>query len=146
MAAARSTLCCLVMTLTHSGRVAHICVGNLTIIGSNNGLSPDRRQAIIWTNAGISLIGPYGANFSEILIEILTFPLKNAFENVVCEMTAILSRPQWVNCVMWMSHVYSHIMQEFNCWVFWIINHPLDPCERGYSTLDYLSSLVDRVV
>ena len=44
--------------LTHRGRVTHICVGNLTIIGSDNGLSPGRRQAIIWTNAGILLIGP----------------------------------------------------------------------------------------
>ena len=56
--------------LTHWGRVTHICVGNLTIIGSDNGLSPGRRQAIIWTNAGILLIGPLRANFSEILIEI----------------------------------------------------------------------------
>ena len=44
--------------LTHWGRVTHICVSKLTIIGSDNGLSPDRRQAIIWTNAGILLIGP----------------------------------------------------------------------------------------
>ena len=58
-------------SLTHWGRVTHICVSNLTIIGSDNGLSPDRRQAIIWTNAGILLIGPLGTNFSEILIEIL---------------------------------------------------------------------------
>ena len=33
--------------LTHWGRATHICVGKLTIIGSNNGLSPGRRQAII---------------------------------------------------------------------------------------------------
>ena len=39
--------------LTHWGRVTHICVGNLTIIGSDNGLSPGRRQAITWTNVGI---------------------------------------------------------------------------------------------
>ena len=38
--------------------------------GSDNGLSPGWRQAIIWTNAGILLIGPLGTNFSEILIEI----------------------------------------------------------------------------
>ena len=38
--------------LTHWGRVTHICVGKLTIIGSDNGLSPERRQAIIWTNIG----------------------------------------------------------------------------------------------
>ena len=43
--------------LTHSGRVTHICVGKLIIIGSDNGLSPERRQAIIWTNARILLIG-----------------------------------------------------------------------------------------
>ena len=44
--------------LTHWGRVIHICVSKLTIIGSDNGLSPGRRQAIIWTNAGILLTGP----------------------------------------------------------------------------------------
>ena len=59
--------------LTHWGRVTHICVGKLTIIGSDNGLSPARRQAIIWTNAGILLIGPWGTNFSEILRKIHTF-------------------------------------------------------------------------
>ena len=63
----------LMYDLTHWGRVTHISVSKVTIIGSDNGLSPGRRQAIIWTNAGILLIGPLGANFSEILIEILTF-------------------------------------------------------------------------
>ena len=62
--------------LTHWGRVTHICVGKLTIIGSDNGLSPGRRQAIIWTNAGILLIGPVGTNFNEILIGIQTFSFK----------------------------------------------------------------------
>ena len=47
----------------------HIWVSELNIIGLDNGLSPGRRQAIIWTNAGILLIGPLGTN-SEILIEI----------------------------------------------------------------------------
>ena len=62
--------------LTHWGRVMHICVGKLTSIGSDNGLSPERRQANIWTNAGMLLIWPLGTNFSEILIEIQTFSLK----------------------------------------------------------------------
>ena len=61
---------------THWGRVTHICVGYLTIIGSDNGLSPVRRQAITWTNVGILLIGPLGTNFSEMLIEIHTFSFK----------------------------------------------------------------------
>ena len=61
------------MYLTHWGRVTHICVGKLTNIDSDNGLSPERRQAIIWTNVGILLIGPLGTYFSEIVIEIQTF-------------------------------------------------------------------------
>ena len=56
--------------------MTHICVGKLTIIGSDNGLSPGRRQAIIWINAGILLIWPLGKNFSEIYIEIFTFSFK----------------------------------------------------------------------
>ena len=87
--------------LTHWGQVAHICVSKLTIIGSDNGLSPGRRQAIIWTNAGILLIGPLVTNFSEILIEIYTFfNQENASENVVWEMVVILSRPQCVNVLI----------------------------------------------
>ena len=62
--------------LTHWGRVMHICVSTNTNIGSDNGLSPGRRQAIIGTNAGILLTGPLGPNFSEILFEILTFLFK----------------------------------------------------------------------
>ena len=62
--------------LTHWGRVTHKCVIKLTIIGSDNGLSPGRRQAIIWTNDGILLIGPLETNFSEILIKIYTFSFK----------------------------------------------------------------------
>ena len=62
--------------LTHWGRVPHICVSEIIIIGSDNGLSPGRRQAIIWTNAGILLIWPLGTNFREILIEIDIFSCK----------------------------------------------------------------------
>ena len=66
---------CDIYKLTYWGRVTHIhvCVSTITVIGSNNGLSPGRRQAIIWTNARILLIGPLGTNFSEILIEIYIF-------------------------------------------------------------------------
>ena len=62
--------------LTHWGRAMHICVNKLTIIASDNGLSPGRRQAIIWNNSGILSIGLVGTNFNEILIEILTFSFK----------------------------------------------------------------------
>ena len=61
------------VSLTHWGWVMHICVCNLTIIGSDKGLSPGWCQVIIWPNAGILSIGPIGTNFSEILVEIQTF-------------------------------------------------------------------------
>ena len=82
--------------LTHWGRVTHICVGNLTIIGSDIGLSPGRHQAIIRTNAEILSIGPLETNFSKILIEIHISIQENANENVICQIVAILSRPQCV--------------------------------------------------
>ena len=56
--------------------MTHICVSKLSIIGSDNGLSPGRRQAIIWTNAGILLIEPLGTNFSDNWIGIETFSIK----------------------------------------------------------------------
>ena len=55
----------LIHGLTHWGRVTHICVRKLATIGSDNGLSPGRRQAIIYTNAGILLTGPLRTNFNE---------------------------------------------------------------------------------
>ena len=67
----------LLLKLTHWGRVTYISVGNLTIIGSDNDLSPGRRQAITWSNVGILLIGPLGTKLSEILIEILRVLFKN---------------------------------------------------------------------
>ena len=77
-----------------------ICVSKLTIIGSDNGLSPGRRQAIICTNAGILLIRQMGTNFNAILIKTHMFSLnKNVFENVVWKMAAFLSQPQCVNLV-----------------------------------------------
>ena len=81
---------------THWGRVTHICVSKLTTIGSDNGLSPGRRQAIIWSNAGILLNWTLETTFSEIFCE-------NAFENVVWKTAAILSRPQCVKKWLWYS-------------------------------------------
>ena len=66
----------MIWCLTHWGRVTHICVSDLTSIGSDNGSAPGRRRAIIRTNAGILLIKPLGTNFSEFLVEILIFSFK----------------------------------------------------------------------
>ena len=89
--AKRWTFSCCNIALTHWGRVTHIhvCVGKLTIIGWDNGLSPGRRQAIIWTNAGILLIRPLGTNFSEILIGIQTF----SFKKMYLKMSSAIWRP-----------------------------------------------------
>ena len=54
----------------------HISISKL------NGLSPGHRQAIIWTIAGILLIGPLGTNSSEILIEMHTFSFKKMHLNM----------------------------------------------------------------
>ena len=45
--------------------------------GSDNGLAPGRRQAIIWTKAGVVLIGPLGKkNIGEILMKMHIFSFK----------------------------------------------------------------------
>ena len=62
--------------LTHWGWVTHLFADKLNIIGSDNGLLPGRRQAIICTNAGRLLIGPLRTNLSQILIGIRTFSFK----------------------------------------------------------------------
>ena len=67
------------MELTHWGWVMHICINKLNIIGSDNGLLPGGRKDIIWTNAGIFLIGPLGAKFNEILIKIHTVSFKKMY-------------------------------------------------------------------
>ena len=66
-------------TLIDWGRVTNICVGNLAIIGSDNCLSPGRRHAIIWTDAGILLIGPSETDLNEILIKNQTFSFKKIY-------------------------------------------------------------------
>ena len=69
--------------------LTHICAGKLTIAGSDNGLSPGRRQAIIVTIAGILLFGPLETNFCETLIGIYTF----AFKKMHLKMSSAKSGP-----------------------------------------------------
>ena len=70
---------CAIVVLTQWRQLTHICIGKLNIIGSDNGLSPSRHQAIIWTNAVIFLIWPSGTNSSEMLIEIHTSSLRKMY-------------------------------------------------------------------
>ena len=103
--------------LTHWGRVTYICVSELTIIGSDNGLSPGWRQAIIWNNAGLLLIEPLGTNFSEILIGIQTFSFKKMHLNMssakwrtVCLGLNVLTaqKPESVS-MSWRHHHQDHL-------------------------------------
>ena len=103
--------------------MTHICVSKLTSIGSDNALSPGRRQAIIWTKAGILSNGPLEINFSEIVNGIHLFSLKkNTFENVVWKMVAILFRPQ---CVKVSSYLLMYHKRMQGQYIFLSPRHPV---------------------
>ena len=72
--------------------VTHICVSKL-YVGSDNCLSPGRRQAIIWHIVNSNLRNKLQWNLKR---NSCVFIQENEFENVVCEMAFILSRPQFV--------------------------------------------------
>ena len=82
--------------LTHWGRVTHISVSKPISIGSDNGLPPGRRQAIIWANAGVLWSGPWGTYIREILIENNKFSFKKTFQNIALKVAAISSPPPCV--------------------------------------------------
>ena len=109
--------------LTHWRRVMHICIGKLTNIGSDNALSPGRRQAIIWTNAGILLIGPLWTNFSEILIRIET----SWFNKMHFKMSSAKWRPFCLSLDVLMESMifvikhYKEYWFEFPRFVYWYL-------------------------
>ena len=118
--------------LTHWGQVTHTCISKLTILGSDNGLSPGWRQAIIWTNTGILLIKPFGTNFSEILIEIHTFSFKKMHLKLLsakwrpfCLGLNVLSRAYQVG-FSYLHNVISYIDNTAS--LFWNI-HLLSACK-----------------
>ena len=84
--------------------MTHICVSQLTIIGSDNGLSPGRCQVIIWTNAVILLIGSLETNFSEILIGIQTFSFKKM--QLKCRLRNGIHFVSASVCYHWYSHIW----------------------------------------
>ena len=94
------------LLLTHWGWVTHICICKLTIIGSDNGLLSDRRQAIIWTNDGILSIGPSGTKLSEILIAIHIFSFK--------KMHLKMSSGKWRPCYLGLNVLIQSSAQSNN--------------------------------
>ena len=71
---------------------------NRVNIGSDNGMSPVQRQAIIRTNAGLLSVGLLGTNFHDLRIGIQSFSFKKMHLKVSsAKIAAILSRGRWVN-------------------------------------------------
>ena len=118
--------------------MTHICVSKLTNIGSDNGMSPGRPQAIIWTNAGIMLIGPLATIFSEILIVISTFPFTKTCLKVssvkwwpFCFGLNVLIRlPKYWN--QYFMHQCCHLQNEIR---FWRFSHADSPNGKIYCCL-----------
>ena len=124
-------------TLTHWGRVTHICVSKRAITGSDNGLSPSRRQAIIWTNAGILLIGPSRTIFSENLIEIRTFSFM--------KMHLKMSSGKWWPCclglnvlILWGLFFSGTGISPFNC------SRPVWFSSNGRQTTSFGNNLTEE--
>ena len=132
----------ILVSLTRCGRVIHMCVSDLTIIDSDNGMSPSRRQAIIWTNTGILLIPPLGTNFSEIVIAIHIFSFKKmhlkmasakwrpfcrGFNVLTHTVNQYVTSPDWLFWVNW-SDQWKHIWWIRHCQKnekFWVCCHSL---------------------
>ena len=95
--------------------VTHIFVIKLTITSSDNGLSLDRGQAIIWFNAGILSIRTLGTNFTEFLSKIHTF----SFKKMHLRMTSAKRRSfslclNVLKCLkLWQQELYFRIHKRF---------------------------------
>ena len=88
------------VSITHWGRVTHMCVSKLAIISSDNGLSPGRRQTIIWTNAKMLLIQPLKTNFSEVSMKMCRFSFKKIHLKMSGKWRPFFSRLQCVKLVL----------------------------------------------
>ena len=84
---------CVSMKSRHGYLISPWCRINVSVnranIVSYNGLSRIRRQAMIWTKAGLLAIGPLGTNVSDISNKIKLYIHEKAYEIIVA---AILSR------------------------------------------------------
>ena len=116
--------------LTQWCRVTHICIAKLTIIGSDNGLSPGRRQAIMWANDWILSIGPLATNSNDILFKIYTF----SFKKVHLKMSSGKWRPFYL--------ILNVLMLLVELCIFW--NFVNDWIDYSYiTTIQYYINLLD---
>ena len=107
--------------------MTHICVSKLTIIVSDNGLSPGRCQAIIRTNTGILSIGHLRTNYMyEILIEIYIF----SFKKMHLKMSPENSRPFCLGLSVLIRSLQpknDHYIIVTSWWVRWRLKSPVSP-------------------
>ena len=102
--------------------MTHIYVSELTTMGSDYGLSPGKRQVIIWTNAGVLVIGHLVRNFSEMVIRIHTF----LFKKILLKMSSGKRPPSYLgfNVLSFArEHVYLYLLSFIRthgsgCWYF----------------------------
>ena len=104
-----------------------MCVSEQTFTVSDNGLSPDRRHAIIWTNAGILLIRALGANFSEILSKSHTIPFKKMY----FIMSSVKWRSSFLGLNVWRyDKEFLHFIKFETNYIHKQINKTLKQCHR----------------
>ena len=119
--------------------MTHICVGKLTIIGSDNGLSPWRHQAIIWSNAGLLLIRHLGTNFSEILIGIQTF----SFKKMHLKMSSAKWRPFCLGLNELICVYNTHIFIIFSISIYGCISLKPDGSSRKSNSLHAITYMTE---
>ena len=100
-------------SLTHLGRVTHIYVGNLTVIGSDNGFLPGGPQAIFWPNAWISITGHLETNVSSFIIKIHE---QAHLKISSTEMAVTMSRRQCANCLTLATSLICTPLKLFSVW------------------------------
>ena len=127
--------------LTHWGRVTHICASKLTCIGSDNGLSPGRRQTIIRINAGILLFWPLETHFSDKLVEIHIF----LFQKLHSKMSSAKRRPYCLslNVSKWLSDYHVGALVTYRTYKTRFSPQRAD--QQQYNTAQNLMSNVTRL-
>ena len=102
-------------TLIHWGRVRHICASKITIIGSSNGLSHGRCQAIFRTIDGILLVDNFGTKFCEILIGIYIFSFRKIYDKLRLKRQPFCpGRNVWWISVKWFTGSIRNPFQNHN--------------------------------
>ena len=122
--------------LTHLGRLIHICTSKPIIIGSDNGLLPGWRQAIIETSAGISLIGPLGTNSIEIWINIHTFSFR--------KMHLKMASAKWQPFCLGFNMLINVKNGNYTIWSPMVLSVYKDTCDGVYFYIYYILAVQDN--